>query len=614
MGQHWQKRAFAVAACLLCLGSGLPAHGQFPPPYNLYMPGWKAQPRPPLPDSSSLPDYDWTGLDLSAQFTYFSAMPYGYTQKWYAGRPASYLPVYGFGGSSGVATALLELSNTSTFKWKWQAPYMPNTNTPDATNFPMPPLYVLGRVDPEVRADPETVGVYTGLSASGNVADGWGGSAAFNGIPGSAYLTPRPKRKVCLATAGQDIATALMSPSAQVQGMGTAAGAKGTLAMTALGLNIFPIVLASPSPFGLPTLGDGTNQFVYDSQTPGQLLMPGAIQLMGAYQQDTDWLLQQNAVEWEVRPAISTMVPYNKTAFNDQITPRTVVGYVTYGNMFVYQGLPSANSSFGDRTMYLKVQGADAQTARFQVFFNATATNHPGVGSGTVPNWYYYYNQVYPAPGNYGPGSSRNTTDSSGQRIIIIGDTAHGLRTHRVFNRITLANGTRHIHYAATLDVGGIHRYIIACGHEKGHYDHYTRGIEFTQPDMDGDTINDAWEARNNLDPTHSDTSRAYLNDPPDSINYGKGDRECLADIAALGTLRPHKELWRQDWSNDGLQWSRWGPRNPSVTQYWGPVVTPYHPWYYIQRASNGNPAAVLTDPPWDAVLTSLTQLGNGGH
>ncbi len=103
------------------------------------------------------------------------------------------------------------------------------------------------------------------------------------------------------------------------------------------------------------------------------------------------------------------------------------------------------------------------------------------------------------------------------------------------------------------LFVRGIHSYIYAVEHERGHMNDYntfhngqrvldTEGRQGDTGDSDG--LLDAWEELHGFDPTLADTADAYPGDPT------PGDQQASADIQAYGALVNTKDLWRQDWAS----------------------------------------------------------------
>ena len=71
-----------------------------------------------------------------------------------------------------------------------------------------------------------------------------------------------------------------------------------------------------------------------------------------------------------------------------------------------YIGLPSSNSTFGPKNagflcdsqsnLVDVAEGKTAESAgKFEVFFPKYAKNHPGVGTGITPNWFYYWTEEF---------------------------------------------------------------------------------------------------------------------------------------------------------------------------------------------------------------------------
>lgn len=59
----------------------------------------------------------------------------------------------------------------------------------------------------------------------------------------------------------------------------------------------------------------------------------------------------------------------------------------------VFTGLPYDNASFGKKTARMYYRGNLVEETEIEVFFPKDASNHPGTGRGTTPNWFYYWKQ-----------------------------------------------------------------------------------------------------------------------------------------------------------------------------------------------------------------------------
>jgi len=97
-----------------------------------------------------------------------------------------------------------------------------------------------------------------------------------------------------------------------------------------------------------------------------------------------------------------------------------------------FTGLPKHNSDFGKKVASISVDGIRVDSSEYEVFFNASAANHPachgGDGCGSCPNWFFYWKEgeVCSIPQNavYDPSSRDNysfdgRTDFANLRIIL---------------------------------------------------------------------------------------------------------------------------------------------------------------------------------------------------
>jgi len=124
----------------------------------------------------------------------------------------------------------------------------------------------------------------------------------------------------------------------------------------------------------LPTTGDN---FAFNSASPGKLEIDAtAIVNPPEY---------GGEVEWEVSDIGRTKAT---------VTPER--GQIV---KITFEGLPDRNNHFGNKTIRAKVRGKSAKVT-VQVFYNATATNHPGDGAGSTPNWFQYWKETRAAQGH----------------------------------------------------------------------------------------------------------------------------------------------------------------------------------------------------------------------
>ena len=220
-------------------------------------------------------------------------------------------------------------------------------------------------------------------------------------------------------------------------------------------------------------------------------------------------------------------------------------------------------------------------------------------------------------------GNSTQVAGSTDFNKISIYNQASNSTTIPTFGVVSVTtNGMtrRLVQKSGELEIKGLYAYMHVIGHELGHNADHTAGFEISggplagdsDPDTNGkptgDGLLDAWEVRNNFDPMNADTTGLYggpaVHDG--STDDGKGDRECCADIFALGYLVAANNVnaWRLDWAQRGLQW---GSRPPIA------MAPPYFPWTFRTY----NPATMTTGPDQanlsGNVLTSVSQLDGGG-
>ncbi len=599
-----------ITACVLLLASLLSAgaFAQGGPPT-----GWSAKKRPPGYGPGI---YHFTGLTRTWSFQPYQGSPSSGSETVYQSQD-----VFGhdIGGSSGFASANVVVSGTSTFKWQWTPIDLNNDGQPDWSLFPPDPLYVLARLENSIcRSTLYSPPNADGLNAAGDISDGWGWTDHFDGLPHQIPADPAtalPRRKILQTALGGTVAAATMSPSLSVSGTGTEIGARGTVSLQYYE-TMSAIILSQPDVFGMPRIGDGKNQFYYDSTMPnGQLLVSLEATVPGAGSANTAWLIADSPplghVGWAVQPPIPGWSGYTKHSNGDDIWPESpdIHGGIS-AFAAAYVGLPSSNDDFnpdnGKRTVVLKVDGNDSQRAQIQIFFWPTAQNHGGALGGGEPNWYFYYDQVYltDAIHFYSPNTFSAYLPNDWIRIS---DDAWGGSDVPAFQLPSDVPGQPPslVLWTGRLHVQGVHHYIHVMAHEQGHRKgnqlgliHPVQGPE--DSDWDGDNVPNDNETQLHLDPGNPDTTGAYGGNL-------KGDDQLIADVHAFGVLRDQKGTWTKDWAVFGLQGGAWGPHHeqPLPATYFGlsESLMPYHPWYFHYTA---DPNYNLMDPPWGDFLTSI--------
>jgi hypothetical protein len=131
--------------------------------------------------------------------------------------------------------------------------------------------------------------------------------------------------------------------------------------------------------------GDGQNEFTFNTASPGILTINLKAIIAGGIATSivNDLKFEVDAVgtstlEWD------TANPDGKPTANGN----TITAVVKFKN------LPDSNSAFGKKKARLKFKNRLVAEAEYEVFFPKNETNHPGVGAGTDPNWYFYWLQT----------------------------------------------------------------------------------------------------------------------------------------------------------------------------------------------------------------------------
>lgn len=218
----------------------------------------------------------------------------------------------------------------------------------------------------------------------------------------------------------------------------------------------------------------------------------------------------------------------------------------------IYTGLPSDNDEFGEKDVTVTIDGLGcSQSGKTKVFFGRDDKNHPDPGSGTTPNWFYYWPQ-----GAVGGGLSDfeyggDSLDINGKYVSAT-DTLYiygGAVVPQVAKSVTHKTNST-LQFTIGVTASGIDFVAAVVLHEKKHkwiYDNWA-----TLPDTDGDGVPDSEE---NCAPYYFDKNDA------DSYNLGQvihanyysyGDQEFLCRMAEQGYVSDSIK----DWANPGKQWT----------------------------------------------------------
>jgi hypothetical protein len=179
----------------------------------------------------------------------------------------------------------------------------------------------------------------------------------------------------------------------------------------------------------------------------------------------------------------------------------------------IYTRLPQNNSDFGLKKARVKHGGSNAGEAKFEVFFDRDAKNHPGAGAGSDPNWFFYWGQV-----------AGGTTDLAyGGRISTRfgyydynGSDGH-LDKCIIYETVVKQDNPTGPKGKAGMDCFGQ-----TATHERKHYQQFhasgfpvSNGVPVWTASMDTDTdwLSDSYEDSHGFDKTKMDTDGDGIND-----------------------------------------------------------------------------------------------------
>ena len=250
---------------------------------------------------------------------------------------------------------------------------------------------------------------------------------------------------------------------------------------------------------------------------------------------------------------------------------------------------PANNSSFGVKTLTHIVAGVP-HPAKVALFYPATGFQHPNGGpkgyyygvTGTwaevnIPNWFYYYNQAWPAPCEIRYLKNNRTSNSKyydGDNFVWVGDDAHGTKGTNtyLFGRIQAANGTLGpLQMVGQRQLKGIDTYAAIVTHENTHklsWEYINNG---GYADADGDLVPDDWEIQAGLfvgpkDSLDWTTNPTVTGEFGNAYDASQGDDEVFA--------RMHERVATadidKDWADDGLNYGP-APRSGTPTRVGGP-------------------------------------------
>ena len=209
--------------------------------------GWVAYQVPNPPPYVPGANIDWTGLTVSSTTVKNDGSSTSSAFQSYV----SYFTIGDNVGANTNQSIMYSVTGPSTYKWNW---------TPTGSNVgaPAPPLYVLAQASGGACLRPNNDGHSNGLS----------GSATFNfasSVPAFNYgpLDIVTQYEVMPASGGA-AAVVGVNPTLTATVSGSPLGDEWYSSLF-VSTAAYLIVLAGPDPMGRPDLGDGSNQYTYET-------------------------------------------------------------------------------------------------------------------------------------------------------------------------------------------------------------------------------------------------------------------------------------------------------------------------------------------------------------
>ena len=300
-------------------------------------------------------------------------------------------------------------------------------------------------------------------------------------------------------------------------------------------VTVVDVIFVTPS--GDPvTNPSSSNEFVFNNAASGVLTITLAVKVSPAGAID---LVKDNAVF-----EIDDITGSTKTWHANNPNGKATVSGDQLTATVTFTGLPASNDSFGKKTAKITCSGnglSFEKTTDYEVFYSATATNHPTCAScAGCPNWFYYYKNAS-GGGSYKYKSSGRSQSLSagGDSTVEIADEAYAgdeYITTSIVNGQLVATG-----WSSTIKY-----YPVFCGvlaHERQHANQQTNAGPPT--DRDSDRLSNTFESNTSqTDPDDAESASGVL-------GGGWYDREVYAGgpVEQAGIASADKS---KDWAYPG--------------------------------------------------------------
>lgn len=305
--------------------------------------------------------------------------------------------------------------------------------------------------------------------------------------------------------------------------------------------------------------GDGQNRFIFDMQSPGNLITDFAAEpcpnLAPERLADLTDKVYFEVVPLESTPPVWIGEPGGKAKYER--------GQWTAAAKFV--GLPTQNNSFGRKEVVLKAEGEAIEIrGYYEIFYLAQEKNHPGPNS-AEPNWFYYYKQAEGGSDySYDPllSGSNGRTDTTSPYSIVIGP---GVFTGNQYV-VTAKDQTgilRAVGVSQTYSY--LPSFFATVHHERAHRMVFSSQANGNSNDSDNDGLDDSFEISIGSIPA-GEFYESYFSinggqanpqsqlQPAQGAHVQDGDLYAAGPAEQAGYLRGTREAKNKDWAIPGTK------------------------------------------------------------
>jgi hypothetical protein len=220
--------------------------------------------------------------------------------------------------------------------------------------------------------------------------------------------------------------------------------------------------------------GDGQNEFTYDAASPGVLTIDLKVLVKPT---GTAAVTDRHGVKFSDRCVYKLPTITGSTFAWD--AANTDGKSATSGERLIakatYTTLPAAYTDFGLKQAEFECDGHTDTLAKgdFEVFFPKDEKNHPGVGAGTTPNWFFYWRQVYGQNLQLEYGGAGNGTTAAEVPAVTQWSYAAAQNKQRIIVYDLITEQFRA--YGVGEEFSGIDQYVGSVIHEAKHVDQVAR-------------------------------------------------------------------------------------------------------------------------------------------